>query len=65
MSMGSASKRIPVKKDTWKSLGELKGAGETYDDVLTTLIQEHNQKVLAEKFRETEEMDRDDLIKLE
>lgn len=62
--MGSASKRIPVKEETWRSLGELKGAGETYDDVLTALIQEHNRKVLGEKMRETEEMDRDDLVEL-
>jgi len=37
--MAKATKRIPVREDTFEELGELKGAGETWDDVLQGLIE--------------------------
>ncbi len=36
---GSQIKRIPVKEYTWKSLHDLKEAGQSYDDLLSRMIQ--------------------------
>ena len=41
------TKRIPVSEDTWRALGELKEAGQTYDDLLTKLLQARNREKLA------------------
>ena len=35
---GSQIKRIPVKEYTWKSLHDLKEAGQSYDDLLSRMI---------------------------
>lgn len=45
----TALKHIPVSEQTWKVLGKMKEAGETYDLLLQKLIQEANKNVLAEK----------------
>lgn len=58
-------KRIPVSEETWQELGAMKAAGETYDDLLQEMIQEHNRKRLMEKMERVEEMDADDLMKLD
>jgi hypothetical protein len=34
----SAVKRIPVSEPVWKALGEMKGAGQTYDELLEDMI---------------------------
>ena len=34
--MSNATKRIPVTEERWEELNELKGAGETYDELLAT-----------------------------
>ncbi len=60
----SADKRIRVSEERREQLHELKGVGESYDDVLAQLIQEHNRKQLAEKMREVDEMDRDEFVPL-
>ena len=39
--MAKASKRIPVRENTFEELGELKGAGETWDDVIQELLETH------------------------
>jgi len=36
---GSQIKRIPVKEFTWRSLHDLKEAGQSYDDLLSRMIQ--------------------------
>lgn len=53
--MAPADKRIPVTEETWKELGELKGAGETYDDLLSRLVERERKRQLAEKVREARE----------
>jgi len=35
---GSQIKRIPVKELTWRSLHDLKEAGQSYDDLLSMMI---------------------------
>jgi len=50
--MSKAEKRIPVREDTFETLGDLKGAGETWDDVMQDLIsakQMQNRRELLER----------------
>jgi predicted CopG family antitoxin len=63
--MSNASKRIPVTEERWKELNELKGAGETYDDLLRELIQGHQRRQLAERAKEVREADTDQLTTLD
>lgn len=63
--MSKANKRIPVTEERWRELNELKGAGETYDEVLRDLIQDHQRRQLAERTREVREADAEDLTSLD
>ncbi len=63
--MSNASKRIPVTEERWKELNELKEAGETYDDLLAELIQEHQRRRLAERTKEVREADSAELTSLD
>ena len=60
----SADKRIRVSEERRKQLHEMKDVGESYDEVLAQLIQEHNRKELAERMREVDEMDSDEFVPL-
>lgn len=60
----SADKRIPVTEETRKELHQLKEPGETYDDLLRQLAQEHRRLELAERFRDLEDADADELTPL-
>ena len=51
----SSEKRIPVSEKRWKQLGEMKDAGQTYDDLLAELIEGHREKQLAEMVRKKRE----------
>lgn len=55
MGGSSADKRIPVREETWKKLGELKEAGKTYDDLLEELMEEHKKHSLFKRLEEIEE----------
>jgi predicted CopG family antitoxin len=51
-NMTQATKRIPVREETFEVLGTFKGAGETWDDVVTGLIelrQRENRRQLIER----------------
>jgi predicted CopG family antitoxin len=63
--MSNASKRIPVTEERWKELNELKEAGETYDDLLGELIQEHQRRQLAERAKAVREADSEELTSLD
>ena len=63
--MSNASKRIPVTEERWKELNELKQAGETYDDLLAELIQEHQRRRLVERTKEVREADSEELTSLD
>ncbi|MUW13748.1 hypothetical protein GJ633_03045 [Halorubrum sp. CBA1125] len=63
--MANASKRIPVTEERWKELNDLKEAGETYDDLLGELIQEHQRRRLAERTKAVREADSEDLTSLD
>lgn len=58
-------KRIPVSEDIWKKLGDLKGAGETYDELLEKIIRDHNRMELARKMKRIEEEEKEELVPLD
>jgi predicted CopG family antitoxin len=41
------TKRIPVSEDRWAQLGQMKAAGQTYDELIGELLQAHNRRELA------------------
>lgn len=41
--MSKADKRIPVTEERWRELHELKEPGQTYDDLLSELVEEHKK----------------------
>jgi predicted CopG family antitoxin len=47
-------KRIPVSEPIWKKLGEMKGAGQTYDDLLENLIERSKKAQLEEDVKRWE-----------
>ncbi len=65
----SKIKRIPVKETTWRNLHELKEAGQSYDDLLTRMIQREQDwrdwKMIAEIDRTGEYVafDPDEILK--
>lgn len=65
VTMPPANKRIPVTEERWKDLNQLKEAGETYDDLLAELIQEHKRRELAERTRQVREADSEELTSLD
>jgi predicted CopG family antitoxin len=44
----AAVKRVPVSETVWKKLGEMKGAGQTYDDLLEDMIERVKKARLEE-----------------
>jgi predicted CopG family antitoxin len=63
--MSNANKRIPLTEERWRELNELKEAGQTYDELLEELIREHNRRQLAERARETRDVDSEELTSLD
>lgn len=63
--MSKADKRIPVTEDRWNKLSDLKKAGQTYDELLQELIQEHERRQLAERTTEVREADTEELTSLD
>jgi predicted CopG family antitoxin len=63
--MSRAEKRIPVTEERWRELNELKEAGQTYDDLLEELLQEHNRRQLAERTQRVREADTEELTPLD
>ena len=64
----SAEKTIRISEQNRKELHELKDVGDSYDDIITELLDEYrkqNREKLAEKMRETERMDSEDLVSLD
>jgi predicted CopG family antitoxin len=55
--MSRAEKRIPLTEDRFQELGELKDAGQTWDELLGELAQAQKERNLARMFRESKEND--------
>lgn len=63
--MAEATKRIPVTEERWQELNQLKSAGQTYDELLEELLQEHERRQLANRVRAVREADEEELTPLD
>jgi len=61
----SADKRIPVTEERWKELHDLKEPGQTWDELLGELAQEHQRRQLADRVRDVEAADEEELTSLD
>ncbi len=50
-----ATKRIPVTERMWQELSRLKKAGQSYDELLAELVEEHKTTLLFKEMRLIEE----------
>jgi predicted CopG family antitoxin len=55
--MSKADKRIPVTEDRFQELGDLKNAGQTWDELLGELAQARKEQNLARMIRDSKEND--------
>jgi predicted CopG family antitoxin len=53
----STSKRIPVSEERWQELGDMKGAGQSWDDVVGELVDHYKKAQLFREVRESREND--------
>lgn len=53
--MATADKRIPVTEERWKELNDLKGPGQTYDELIEELVEEHRKAQLMRHINELRE----------
>lgn len=60
----TAEKRIPVSEELWETLGSIKQAGQTYDELLRELIRRANREDLADRMDEVADLDEDELTAL-
>ena len=51
----NATKRIPVTENIWQELSKIKKAGQTYDELLEELVEEHKKTLLFNEMRQIEE----------
>ena len=51
--MSKATKRIPLTEERWRELHELKAPGQTFDELLDELVEEHKK---AKLFRDLERL---------
>jgi len=56
-----ANKRIPVSEDRWRELGDLKRAGQTWDELLGEMAESYKKRRLAELLEETDDVDFEDV----
>jgi len=49
--MTTLTKRIPVSEPVWKELAELRLAGQTYDDILSEMIELQKKQRLEDDIR--------------
>jgi predicted CopG family antitoxin len=60
-----AVKRLPVSEKVWKELGAMKGAGQTYDDLLEEMIERVRKARLEEDIKVWENSPDSDYVSLE
>jgi len=60
--MTTLTKRIPVSEQVWKDLAELRTAGQTYNDILTEMIELQKKQRLTEDIQRS--LDEGDFIPL-
>ncbi|MEE8401758.1 MAG: hypothetical protein V3R86_06355 [Candidatus Hydrothermarchaeaceae archaeon] len=59
----NATKRIPVTERMWQELGGLKKAGQSYDELLAELVEEHKKTRLFKEMLLVEE--KEDFVELD
>lgn len=57
--MSTADKRIPVTEQRWKELNDLKEPGQSYDELLEVLVEEHKKAQLMNHIEELREEQED------
>lgn len=62
--MSTADKRIPVTEERWRELNDLKGPGQTYDELLEALVEEHKKLRLMQHVNELRD-EQEDFVPLE
>ena len=58
----SLSKKIPVTENVWKEISEMKSTGQTYDELLTYLIELKKKRRLLDDIQES--IQEDDFISI-
>lgn len=53
--MPTADKRIPVTERRWRELSDLKAPGQTYDELIEELVEEHKKLRLWRHINELRE----------
>lgn len=53
--MSKADKRIPVTEERFDELGDLKAAGQTWDDLIAELVEERKKRRLLRDMDEVRE----------
>lgn len=53
--MATADKRIPVTEERWKELNNLKEPGQSYDELLELLVEQHKKAKLQNHIEELRE----------
>ena len=56
------TKRVAVTPETWRTLGDMKQAGQSYDDLIQELIHKANRAELVKKVNEAKERDEEELV---
>ena len=59
----NATKRIPVTERVWEELSQLKRAGQTFDELLSDLVEEKKKALLFREMKAIE--DRGEFVELE
>lgn len=62
--MSKADKRIPVTEERWRDLNNLKEPGQTYDELIQKLVEEHKNRKFQEYIAELRE-EQDEFIPLD
>jgi predicted CopG family antitoxin len=55
MDMPKADKRIPLREDTYKELGHLKEAGQTWNELVEELIEDRRRQNRRELLERTDD----------
>lgn len=53
--MSNANKRIPVTQERFEELGDLKAAGQTWDELLAELVEDRKKRRLLHDMTEIRE----------
>ena len=51
----AATRSVPVSEEVWSDLSALKGPGQTYDDLLASMIEQEKKRRFVEKMDRIEE----------